>query len=66
MENWYAKGDIVNDTIVIYKDDVARVCILQEQVIHGLPYSEGINLKVELMESYQDILEQLGIGGNSI
>jgi hypothetical protein len=59
--NWYAEGDKQHSSIVIHKNGTPVVCILPEQVIHGLEYSRGSDLKCELRLGYMDILEELGL-----
>jgi hypothetical protein len=59
--NWYAKGDVKNDSIIIYVNDVPITCILSEQVIHGLAHCDSNEIKYELRLTYSDILEDLGL-----
>jgi hypothetical protein len=59
--NWHAEGDRSNSTITIFKNNVPVACILSEQVIHGLDYISGAELKSELRLSYLDILQSLGL-----
>jgi hypothetical protein len=59
--NWYARGDVRNDSIIIYVNDVSVLCILSEQVIHGLTRCDSNEIKHELRLSYSDILEELGL-----
>jgi hypothetical protein len=59
--NWYARGDVRNDSVTIYVNDKPVLCILSEQIIHGLPHCNGNDIKYELRISYSDILEELGL-----